>query len=125
MTSGWRLLLAACTLLAAPSACGDGDDDGGGGGKKGDPEALKQACYGMCLQQEKGQDCLTDMTPICKQGCDLVAPGLAEKCPEAALAYYDCNDGIDFLCFLGAPTAKDQTACEAENAAMNACTGAK
>lgn len=124
MKSARRLLLAAGLLLAASSACG-GDDDGGGGGKTGDPEALEAACYGMCSQQEKGQDCIAEWTTICKQGCDLAAPSLAEKCPEAALAYYDCNAGIDFRCVLGAPTAKDQTACEAENAAMNACTGAK
>jgi len=111
-------------LFALAAGCG-GDDDGGGSTKKGDPEALKQACYAMCLQQEKGQDCLPDMTPICKQGCDVVASGLAEKCPEAALGYYDCHDGIDYVCVLALPTAKDQTACKAESEAMNACTGAK
>lgn len=86
---------------------------------------LNQACYAMCDQQEKGENCLKELTQLCKDGCNGVTPALETKCPEVAKAYYDCGASIDYVCILGLATAKDKDACKDENAAMNACTGAK
>lgn len=115
-TRSWILIFA---VLA--SACGGSDDDGGGTGG-GNSAALNSACYAMCDQQEKGDNCIADYTKICKGGCDSVTPSFASKCPDVAKAYYDCNAGIDYQCTLALPSAKDPTACKAENDAMSACT---
>ncbi|MCC6667650.1 MAG: hypothetical protein IT375_28135 [Polyangiaceae bacterium] len=118
MGSRWLL---SFVLGLTPLACGGNDDDDGDS-PKGDPAALKAACYAMCDQQEKGPGCVPEYAGVCKQGCDLVTPSLADKCPDVADAYYECNAGIEFACVLMSPVAKDQNACKTQDAAMKDCT---
>jgi hypothetical protein len=118
MGSRW---LVSFVLGLTPLACG-GTDDSDGGSPQGDAAALKAGCYAMCAQQEKGTGCVPEYTQTCEQGCDLVTPGLADKCPDVAGAYYECNAGIEFACVLMTPVAKDQNACKAQDAAMKGCT---
>ena len=107
------------SLAALAWCCGSDDDDGGA---KSGAASLKAACYAMCDKQETGENCVPEYTKTCKQGCDFVAPGLADKCPDAARAYYECSAGIDYVCQLALPTAKDPNACKAEGDAMTKCT---
>jgi hypothetical protein len=95
---------------------------GGSAGDGGKGGALNDACYAMCDQQETGDNCIPEYTKTCKDGCDLMTPGLVTKCPDEAEAYYDCNASIEYMCVLALPVAKDQTACQAENDAFAACT---